>query len=117
MTKPSMLEKSLSLLSRFVAGRLIALGFIEDELLNVVAFDGKYNQTLSVHAALAARKGKKWGCILCKMLSWMVQKDHCEKTLTDEPIPFFDCIRAFFWISATFAILILVLKQIFFFLF
>ena len=71
MTKPSVLEKPLSLLSRFVAGRLIALGFIEDELLNVVAFDGKYNQTLSVHAALAARKGKKWGCILCKMFAFV----------------------------------------------
>ena len=117
MTKPSMLEKSLSLLSRFVAGRLIALGFIEDELLNVVAFDGKYNQTLSVHAAIAARQHKRWGCILCKMLSWMVQKDHCEKTLADKPMSFFDCLRAFFWISVTFAILVLALKQIFFFLF
>ncbi len=103
MTITAKMEKVLSVFSAFIARRLIALGFIEDELLNVVLFDGAYNQTLSVHAAIAARQHKRWGCILCKMLSWMVQKDHCEKTLADKPMSFFDCLRAFFWISLTFA--------------
>lgn len=91
-------------MSVFVESRLLQFGILEDEGLDVLAFDGKADMTVSTHAALAARAGKRWGCVLCAVLSVLVQHDHCEKTLTDAPLSTFDCLRAFFWITCVLAI-------------
>jgi hypothetical protein len=54
---------------------LIAL----DQLLNTLA-GGDPDETISSRADKAMRAGKRWGCVLCKLLSY-VQKDHCQKSL------------------------------------
>lgn len=50
-----------------------------DQLVNAV-LNGYPDETISSRAAKAARRGSKWGCILCKFLDWF-DKDHCEKTI------------------------------------
>lgn len=42
---------------------------------------GEPGQTLSTRAALGARAGIWRWCVLCRLLSWLVQRDHCEQTL------------------------------------
>lgn len=46
-----------------------------DSFLNVV-FLGTPDETISSRAALAWRAGRRWGCVLCRVLDWF-QKDHC----------------------------------------
>lgn len=77
------------------------IGLMEDETLNTIYFDGRANQTLSLHAALAAKKGKRWGCILCKILNILVEKDHCLNTLLNKPMSALDLVKAGFWITIT----------------
>ena len=50
-----------------------------DQLTNTV-IGGDPDETISSRAAKAARKGKRWGCVLCRFLS-LFEKDHCEKSL------------------------------------
>lgn len=51
-----------------------------DETANVGA-NGKVNTTISARAARARNAGRRWGCILCRVLDW-VQKDHCSSSLS-----------------------------------
>lgn len=53
----------------------IAVGF--DQLANVAA-NGRSTETISARAFRAAGEGRRWGCILCKMLD-KIDKDHCRK--------------------------------------
>lgn len=55
------------------------IAFQLDEMANVGA-NGKQNTTISARAARARNAGKKWGCILCKVLD-KAQKDHCDLSL------------------------------------
>ena len=57
------------------------VGVATDQLLNTLLFDGSEDMTVSRHAALAAQAGQEWGCITCKVLSALVQKNHCALTL------------------------------------
>lgn len=50
-----------------------------DEMGNVDA-NGRVNQTISARAAIAANAGRKWGCVLCKILD-AIQPNHCEDSL------------------------------------
>lgn len=50
-----------------------------DETANVGA-NGKVNTTISARAARARNAGRRWGCILCRVLDW-IQKDHCSSSL------------------------------------
>lgn len=50
-----------------------------DQLANT-AFGGNEDETISSRAGKAARKGKPWGCVLCKVLDW-VQPNHCELSI------------------------------------
>lgn len=52
-----------------------------DRVLNVLLFNGDDTATVSLHAALAERQGKRWGCVVCRVLSELVQRDHCAITL------------------------------------
>lgn len=54
-----------------------------DQLGNA-AFGGSEDELISSRAAKANRRGKKWACVLCKLLG-KIDKNHCEKSIeTDE---------------------------------
>jgi hypothetical protein len=55
-------------------GHIIAVGV--DVLIAVVIWR-KEGITISSHSALAARRGKTWGCVLCRFLGWL-NRNHCE---------------------------------------
>jgi hypothetical protein len=57
----------------------VRVGIAIDEALNVLFFDGQPDETISLHAADAQRAGRRWGCVLCKILSVIVERDHCAK--------------------------------------
>lgn len=54
----------------------IAVGF--DQLANV-ALNGSEDETISSRAWRAQLEGKRWGCVLCKLLD-RLEKDHCRKS-------------------------------------
>lgn len=54
----------------------IALGF--DQLGNV-ALNGSEDETISSRAAFARDAGKRWGCVLCRLLD-SIDPDHCNKS-------------------------------------
>lgn len=58
---------------------------VDDEVSALLG--GSARQTLSMRSALAARAGKRWGCLLCWYLSRFVQPDHCKRTLAGDPMP------------------------------
>lgn len=53
----------------------IAVGF--DQLANVAA-NGSSTETISARAYRAQGEGRRWGCVLCKLLD-KIDKDHCRK--------------------------------------
>lgn len=55
----------------------IAIAF--DQLLNTL-LGGSEDETLSSRAAKARINGKKWGCVLCKVLD-SIDKNHCDKSI------------------------------------
>lgn len=76
-----------------LAGNLIALGaailgsnrawpvaVANDQVLNaaMVGRAGSEDETVSSRAGKAARKGKRWGCLLCRLLD-KIDPGHCEK--------------------------------------
>lgn len=50
-----------------------------DVAANAVLNDDKI-QTISQRAAIARNDGKKWGCVLCKLLD-RIKKNHCDESL------------------------------------
>jgi len=44
------------------------------------AFGGSEDETISSRAGRAARRGDRWGCVLCKLLD-KIDPDHCEKSI------------------------------------
>lgn len=50
-----------------------------DQFFNSV-LAGSPDETISSRAAKAARKGKYWGCILCRFLD-LIDRDHCERVI------------------------------------
>ena len=78
--------------------------------MNVVAFNGNANMTVSVHTALAAGyrphnvrlalvQRKWWGCVGCRMLSVLVQESHCWKVMNNVPMTAQSYLRASLCIS------------------
>jgi hypothetical protein len=78
-----------------LAGNLIALGaaivgsnrawpvaVANDQALNaaLVGRAGSEDETVSSRAGKAARKGKIWGCVLCRLLD-KIDPGHCEKNI------------------------------------
>ena len=63
------------MVGRFLMNLLVLL----DELGNTLTL-GSPDETISSRAAKARNAGKKWGCVLCKVLDWL-QKDHCTNSL------------------------------------
>lgn len=57
-----------------------------DQTLNA-ALSGSEDETISSRAGKAARSGKKWGCVLCRLLD-KFDAGHCEKSIeVDESAP------------------------------
>jgi len=54
---------------------LIAL----DQFANAI-LGGDPDETISSRADKAQQEGKRWGCILCKLLD-LIQKGHCRSSL------------------------------------
>ena len=50
-----------------------------DQFVNTI-FGGFEDESISSRAAKAERNGKKWGCVLCKILD-KIDKDHCNKNI------------------------------------
>ena len=50
-----------------------------DQLANT-AFGGDEDETISSRAEKARRKGKRWGCELCRVLD-RLDKDHCKNSV------------------------------------
>lgn len=50
-----------------------------DQLANTI-LGGNEDETISSRAAKAQLSGKKWGCVLCKLLD-ALDKNHCEKSI------------------------------------
>ena len=68
-------------------------GLTFDVAVNVL-FAGTPFQTVSYRAAVAQRDGKPWGCLMCRFLSWAVQRDHCADQFTDTEAPAIVYVRA-----------------------
>jgi hypothetical protein len=71
------------------------LGRNFDEWINAL-FGGKPDQTCSERTALAAQAGSIPGCIVCALLSVLVQWGHCKATLDPNgpPTPASAYVRA-----------------------
>ena len=65
---------------------------------------GPANQTVSVRVALAARRGEKWACWFCAVLSVLVQRGHCAAVLTPAPLPWWVYFRAALAFALAFAL-------------
>ena len=78
-----------------LAGNLIALGaaiigsnrawpvaVANDQALNaaLVGRTGSEDETVSSRAGKAAQSGRKWGCILCRVLDWF-DPGHCARNI------------------------------------
>lgn len=50
-----------------------------DQLANTI-LGGNEDETISSRAAKAKLQGKRWGCVLCKLLD-KIDKNHCEKSI------------------------------------
>jgi hypothetical protein len=70
------------------------VGIEIDTFCNVVFLGGALGQTVSLHAALANRDGKPWGCVFCRFLSVVVQRDHCADQFLAGPTPGGAYVRA-----------------------
>lgn len=62
-------------MKRYAWNLLIAL----DQFANTV-MGGYPDETISSRAAKAARGGRRWGCLLCRMLD-RIDRGHCEKNI------------------------------------
>jgi len=55
------------------------LAISHDQLANT-AFGGDEDETISSRAGRAKRDGKRWACLLCRLLD-RFDPDHCEKSI------------------------------------
>lgn len=60
------------------------VGLSVDEVVNAIFFNGDPHQTVSVHAAVAARDGERWACIFCRVLDKIIEPGHCANQFNDE---------------------------------
>lgn len=75
---------------------LVADGYGLDRALAALFLGAKGGETVSLMAARADAGGKRWGCILCRALGVLVERDHCKKVLVsgDGPTPLAPSYRA-----------------------
>jgi hypothetical protein len=63
----------------FSPGRAWLIAVAHDMLGNAAA-NGNVGETISSRAGRAAREGRRWGCVLCKLLD-RLDPNHCEKNI------------------------------------
>jgi hypothetical protein len=88
------------------------VGIAFDRLVNASFLAGDKDETVSLHAALDARAGRRWACVFCRVLSVLVQRNHCADQFlpgTSTPATF---IRAGISFAAAFTILWLLIRSI-----
>ena len=76
------LVSSIWMLAAILAGaerRAWPLAISHDQLANT-AFGGDPDETISSRAGMARRDGKRWACILCRLLD-RFDPNHCEKSI------------------------------------
>ena len=61
--------------------RAWSLAISHDQLANT-AFGGDEDETISSRAGKANREGKRWACVLCKLLD-KIDPNHCEKSIEE----------------------------------
>lgn len=49
--------------------------------VNVIFLFGSSNETISERSAKARAAGRRWGCVLCRMLD-RINPGHCDRALT-----------------------------------
>lgn len=81
------------------ASWLFRVGKWFDVLMCVIFFPASNRtapETVSHYAARSCRDGhKRWACTLCRILSIVVERDHCARTLADQSLS-----RVVFWRAA-----------------
>lgn len=66
-----------AVLANSARGHRLAVSF--DQLANT-AFGGDEDETISSRAGKARLKGRRWGCVLCRVLDWF-DPDHCANNI------------------------------------
>jgi hypothetical protein len=51
-----------------------------DQLANVAVLNGDEDETISSNAGKSMARGKRWACILCRLLD-LFESDHCAKAI------------------------------------
>lgn len=59
---------------------LLNFAVLLDEAVNTI-LGGSPNETISERAAKARNAGRRWGCILCRLLN-RINPGHCDNALT-----------------------------------
>lgn len=54
----------------------------EDQVFNALA-GGSEDETISSRAAKARRRGKRWGCVLCRLLD-KIDPGHCDHNVEED---------------------------------
>lgn len=70
----------LALLYLFTSPRRFWRVVIAHDQAANAAFGGSEDETISSRAGRAARRGDRWGCVLCKLLD-KIDPGHCEKSI------------------------------------
>ncbi|TSE28246.1 hypothetical protein Tther_02247 [Tepidimonas thermarum] len=69
----------LAIIASSSGRRAWTLAVSYDQLANA-AFGGHEDETISSRAGKAAREGKRWACVLCRLLD-RFDPNHCEKSI------------------------------------
>ena len=67
-------------------------------------FGGPENTPISLEAARAKDRGARWGCIMCRFLSWTVERHHCAKQLHGIAVQRWAALRAGLMLAALFGV-------------
>jgi hypothetical protein len=107
-TAPGLAARAFDAVWYWAVSRIVQLGMVEDDLLNVLVFDGNADESVSVHTAEAdgyrpnnVRVAKRawWAEVGCLMLSKLVQANHCWCVENNVPMTAGNRLRACFFIS------------------
>ena len=78
-------------------------GFMLDQFLCAL-FGGPENTSISLQAARARLRGERWGCVMCRFLSWTVERHHCRKQLHGIAVQRWAALRAGLMLAALFGV-------------
>ena len=79
----SLAGNGIALISAFLGSdRAWPVVVANDQILNaaLVGRPGSEDETISSRAGKASQSGRRWGCILCRMLDWF-DPGHCARNI------------------------------------